>query len=114
MQGRLSALRWPTIIRIVMKRQKPTVEHQDPIRIVQLHGVAAAAPAPAANLTYRKGPLIKAVEVFTIFWGPAWKQTAHADMIGRLNTFFDVILTSALVDELAEYNVPKYPIKHGK
>jgi hypothetical protein len=35
-------------------------------------------------------------------------------MIGQLNAFFDFILTSPLIDQLAEYNVPKYAIKHGK
>jgi hypothetical protein len=75
----------------------------------------ALAPAAArAQLTYRNGPLIAAVEVFTIFWGPAWKQSAHTATIGQLNAFFDFILTSPLIDQLAEYSVPKYAITHGK
>jgi len=42
-----------------------------PIRIVPLHpGKAkAAAPQVTPKLTYRNGPLLTAVQVFTIFWG---------------------------------------------
>jgi hypothetical protein len=86
----------------------------DPIRIVPLHLPGALAPAAAAQLTYRNGPLISAVEVFTIFWGSAWKQAPPSSLIGQLNSFFDVILTSALLDQLTEYHVPRYTITHGR
>ena len=33
--------------------------------------------------------------------------------VAQLNTFFDDILTSALMDQLAEYSVPATPIGHG-
>ena len=57
--------------------------HADAIRIVPLFvaesvtqptAEAAAAPRTAPKLTYRNGPLLTAVEVFTIFWGAAWQQ----------------------------------------
>src|SRR4051794_14291055 len=86
----------------------------DAIRIVPLHTPHAAVAAAKPKLTYRKGPLISAVEVFTIFWGPKWKAAPQSAMIGELNGFFDFVLTSALVDQLTEYSVPKYPMKHGK
>jgi len=93
----------------------------DPIRIVPLHlpqeliGAAhGAAPGPAPHLTYRNGPLIQAVEVFTVFWGAAWNQAAQTPLMTSLNQFFDFILASALIDQLAEYNVPGQSIKHGK
>ena len=35
-------------------------------------------------------------------------------MMPELNNFFDFILTSPLIDQLAEYNVAKYKIGHGK
>jgi hypothetical protein len=95
----------------------------DAIRIVPLHvaGEAgkptadelAAAPAAAPHLTYRNGPLISAVEVFTIFWGAAW-QTTQAALATQINQFFDFVLTSTLIDQLAEYSVPAYAIGHGK
>ena len=97
--------------------------HGDPIRIVPLHVAdsvtqptveAAAGPATAPHLTYRNGPLLGAVEVFTIFWGTLWQQGAQNTMIGQINQFFDFILTSPLIDQLAEYNVPRQTIGHGR
>jgi hypothetical protein len=105
-----------------MARSKtPYVRTPDPIRIVPLHGqgkvlraLGEAAPAPAPRLTYRKGPLIAAVEVFTIFWGAAWKTSPQNTLIGRLNAFFDFVLTSPLIDQLSEYNAGGYKIAHGR
>ena len=92
----------------------------DPIRIVGLYvpeGVTAAvADVPAASppqLTYRGGPLLSAVKVFTVFWGSAWSKAPQSSLVGEINGFFDFILKSALIDQLAEYSVPKYPIGHG-
>ena len=90
----------------------------DPIRVVPLHlpdelRKLTAAPQPAANLTYRGGPLLTAVEVFTVFWGAAWSQSPQAEVMASVNQFFDFILTSALIDQLAEYNVPGQAISHG-
>ncbi len=82
-----------------------------PIRIVPLHGDALAAPAHAPSLTYRGGPLLTTVEVFTLFWGAAWRQ--DADLMQQLNQFFDTILVSTLIDQLGEYNVPGMAIGHG-
>ena len=95
--------------------------HGDPIRIVPLRlpdevqaPTAATVAAAAPQLTYRNGPLIAAAEVFTVFWGPAWQQGAPAALAVQLNGFFDFILTSPLIDQLAEYDVPAFPIRHGK
>src|SRR5262245_35200501 len=87
----------------------------DPIRIVPLHVPGGAAPAAAApaRLTYRGGLLMTAVQVFTIFWGKAWRSAPQAALVGELNQFFDVILKSALIDQLSEYNVTKYTIAQG-
>jgi hypothetical protein len=73
----------------------------------------AAAPAPAAQLTYRNGPLLTAVQVFTVFWGAAWQQAANASLVTKINQFFDFILTSQLMDQLGEYSVPGQNIGHG-
>jgi hypothetical protein len=97
--------------------------HGDPIRIVPLHlpdelgrptaDAALAGPAAAPQLTYRNGPLLTAVQVFTIFWGPAWQQSAQSAMITKVNQFFDSILASPLIDQLGEYSVPGKKIGHG-
>jgi len=92
-----------------------TVHRSDAIRTVplKLPETAAAPAAPkGAQLTYRGGPLLTAVEVFAIFWGSAWKQTA-ADLTVTVNKFFDFIVTSALLDQLAEYSTATLPIGHG-
>lgn len=96
--------------------------HGDAIRVVPLHlpdavrtptAEAAAAPAAPPQLTYRNGPLIASPEVFTFFWGPAWQST-QAALAAKVNQFFDDILTSALIDQLAEYSVAAYRIGHGR
>src|ERR1700687_1485791 len=93
---------------------------EDLIRIVPLHlpdqilkrPAALAAPA-TPELSYRGGPLLSAVKVFTIYWGDAWNQKAQADLASKLNAFFGFILTSPLIDQLTEYNVPNSSINHG-
>jgi hypothetical protein len=93
----------------------------DTIRIVPVHTVDdlgapahGAAPPPPPHLTYRGGPLLSAVQVFTVFWGAAWGSPPESDMANSLNAFFDFILTSPLLDQLAEYSVQGTPIGHGK
>ena len=111
--------------------KKPGVRHSpenskrvarlnDPIRIVPLHlpselwrpGVGIAAP-PAAQLTYRGGPLLEAVKVFTIYWGQAWQAAPNSYLANQINQFFKFVVSSALMDQLAEYNVPGKAIGHG-
>jgi len=97
--------------------------HADPIRIVPLHvagdagtptaDALAAVPAVTPHLTYRNGPLLSSVEVFTMFWGATW-QAAQSSLATQINQFFDFILTSPLIDQLAEYNVPGFSIGHGR
>jgi hypothetical protein len=95
--------------------------HADAIRIVPLYHAgdagqptvdAATVPAAPPRLTYRNGPLLTATEVFTVFWGTAWQQ-AHASLVTEINQFFDFILTSPLISQLAEYSVPGKQIGPG-
>jgi len=91
--------------------------HGDPIRVVPLRlpeEMKAAAATPP-QLTFRNGPLLSAVEVFTVFWGAAWQQSPQSDLANNLNQFFDFILTSPLIDQLSEYDVQGgQSINHGK
>ena len=93
---------------------------KDPIRIVPLHlpselyrPAEGIAPPPSAQLTYRGGPLLEAVKVFTIFLGQAWQTAPNSDLASQINQFFDFVLGGALMDQLAEYNVPGHAIGHG-
>src|SRR5713226_9991207 len=95
-------------------KARPSELHH-PIRIVPLHpGKAkAAAPQVAAQLTYRNGPLLTSVQVFTIFWGAPWNTSPQGALLTKLNQFFDFILTSQLLDQLSEYSVPNLKIGPG-
>jgi hypothetical protein len=87
---------------------------KDAIRIVPLHKPEAqAAPVSAPKLTYRSGPLITSVEVFTIFWGTSWQQEPAVGILAEMNRFFDSVLTSSLMDQLSEYSVAGQSIGHG-
>lgn len=85
-----------------------------PINIVPLYisGAAGVATTPA-KLVYNNGPLLANVQVFTIFWGTAWQQTPLSDTLQSINSFFDAVLTSSLIDQLAEYSTQTLPIGHG-
>jgi hypothetical protein len=84
----------------------------NPIQIVPLR-TEALAPVGTPRLTYRGGPLLTAVEVFIFFWGDAWTSEPRATLMGQLNDFFEFVVTSPLIDQLAEYNVQDYAIGHG-
>lgn len=86
-----------------------------PIRVVPMHRPEARADiaAVAPHLTYRNGPLLTAVQVFTVFWGSAWQQAPNCDLLEQINEYFDFILTSQLMDQMGEYNVPGQAIGHG-
>ena len=83
-----------------------------PIQIVPLR-IEAAAPSAAPNLTYRGGPLLTEAQVFVFYWGDAWQQEPQAGLVQRLNSFFDYVLASPLLDQLAEYGVQGKAIGHG-
>jgi hypothetical protein len=83
-----------------------------PIQIVPLR-TEAMAPLAKPNLTYRGGPLLSEVQVFAFFWGDAWQQDPQGALVQQLNDFFDYVLTSSLIDQLAEYSVPGMAISHG-
>jgi hypothetical protein len=86
-----------------------------PIRVVPMHRPEAASAAAAAipHLTYRNGPLLTAVQVFTVFWGSTWRQASNSDLLNQINQFFDYVLSSQLIDQLSEYSVPGQAIGHG-
>jgi hypothetical protein len=78
----------------------------------EIAGIAAPL-APAAKVTHHGGPVLTAVEVVTIFWGAAWGQSPQTTLAQDLNTFFDWILQSSLMDAMAEYSTAGNTIGHG-
>src|SRR3984893_5365440 len=100
-----------------MTTRQVSYAHGDSIRVVPLHlpDEMKVAPAVPPHLSYRNGPLLSAVEVFTVFWGATWQNAPQSDLAKNVNQFFDFILTSALIDQLSEYSVQGGPtISHGK
>jgi hypothetical protein len=100
---------------------EPLSPQTNPIRIVPLRvphdllrPTVDGEAALAAQLTYRNGPLMTSVQVYTIVWGSAWTKNPQKPLIAQLNQFFDSIVTSALIDQVTEYNVTGKTIKHGK
>ncbi len=92
----------------------------DPIRIVPLHlpielyrPAAGIATPPTAQLTYRGGPLLTGVKVFTVFWGQAWQTSSNSLLVTQINDFFKFVVNSSLMDQLSEYGVTGQAIGHG-
>src|SRR5437870_13438592 len=80
-------------------------------------GLVVAPPrvqAPSAQLTYRGGPLLTAVEVVTVFWGAAWSEATAQSTAQSLNAFFQFVVASPYIDQLAEYGTPQHPIGRGR
>ncbi len=75
---------------------------------------AAAVAAPSAQLVYQSGgTVLSAVEVVPIYWGTYWTGTEGSALSNKINGFYDYILTSSLMDLLAEYSTPTLTIGHG-
>jgi hypothetical protein len=89
--------------------------HSESIKVVPIHHdkISALKPAALPKLTYRNGPLLANVEVYTIYWGAGWGTTLST-LATTLNNFFTAILKSSLMTQMAEYNTTKYKIGNGK
>lgn len=97
----------------IAEQKTPHQVPQHPWRIVPLHSAPRMAAAATPALTYRNGPLLTSVQVFTVFWGSAWQDAANSAVAKQMNEFFDFILTSKLIDQLGEYSVAEKTIGHG-
>src|SRR5437879_11553989 len=92
-----------------------------PIRVVPMRGAGGlVVPAPpvraasAAQLTYRGGAVLTAVEVVTAFWGAAWNEATAQATAQALNGFFQFVVASPYLDQLAEYGTPRLKIGRGR
>ena len=94
------------------RKKKAHKHHGVPIRVVPMHPVTDAPATP--KLTYRNGPVLANVEIFTLFWGKGWQSAPSSGLISRINDFLAYILSSPLMDQLAEYSVAGQTIGHGK
>ena len=77
------------------------------------HGVSPIAGAPVPSLTNHGGTVLQAVQVVPIYWGAAWAGGTNATLASQIDSFFDFIVTSQLMDMLSEYSLAGTPIQHG-
>src|ERR1700738_5339193 len=77
------------------------------------HAVSPIPNAPAPVLTNHGGTVLQSVQVVPIYWGAAWATGPNATLPGQLDAFFDLIVTSSVIDLLGEYSLPGKPIQHG-
>lgn len=85
------------------------------ITVVPLRStVDFAAPAISAQLTYRGGPLLQHVKIFSVFWGSDWETSPASDTADQMNQFFQYIVTSPLMDQLGEYSTGNLTIGQGQ
>src|SRR6266705_2877600 len=68
----------------------------------------------AAQLTYRGGPLLTAVDVATVFWGAAWNEPGAQATAQSLNDFFQFVVASPYLDQLGEYSTAEQKIGRGR
>src|SRR5207253_10580403 len=101
-------------------RSERSTQHR-PIRVVPMRGIgglvapaARVAAPPAAQLTYRGGPLLTAVEVVTVYWGAAWNDATAQATAQSLNGFFQFLVSSPYSDQLGEYHTPQQKIGRGR
>ena len=95
------------------KQEHPHAKPLRPLSVVPLYTAPRIAAAVPPQLTYRGGPLLTAVELFTVFWGKIWRDATETALSKQLNEFFDFVLTSKLIGQLAEYNVDGKTISPG-
>src|SRR5207249_1235592 len=67
-------------------------------------GQPHVAPA-TAHVTYNNGPLLTAVQVFTVFSGTKGSGSGGSVMMQNLNKVFQALVVSPLVNQLEEYSV---------
>jgi hypothetical protein len=86
-----------------------------PTREFVAPGITFARDAvPAPLLVNHGGPVLGSVEVVPIYWGAAWANGSNAQLAAQLDSFFDFILTSSLMDMLRQYSTATTTIQHGR
>ncbi|MGI8952261.1 MAG: hypothetical protein ACR2FN_11860 [Chitinophagaceae bacterium] len=103
------------IVPLLIQKSSPSTTHvKKGSGDENLFHVPSTAQVPKPHLIYNGGTLIQNVDVFTVFWGANWNNTASYKILAQdINKFFSVILTSSLIDQLSEYNSSTHSIGHG-
>jgi len=93
---------------------KEKMTHQIvPTRVPSKHYDALMAAGPQ-SLVYHGGPVLTSVQIKAVLWGDPWtNDPAASGMVAPIGNFLQWIVTSALIDQLAEYSPPTQKIVHG-
>lgn len=116
---------WSEMPGAVLRSTVPPACHHEPsphpgsrvrrrANIVPPYSPVGHAPLAPPLLTYRGGPLLTNVDLFTFFWGEAWNAAPLQRLALRLQEFLAFAVASPLVGQLAEYAVPGQPIGTGR
>jgi len=71
-----------------------------------------AVPNASGNLTYRGGPVLQNVKVFTVYWGNNVQFSGTGTQ--SLDAFYKAVIASPYYDWLNEYNTPSPSQKFGR
>jgi hypothetical protein len=74
---------------------------------------SAFGAGAVSRVVYQGGPVIGAVRVLPIYWGAAWSTAENTQLAAQLDGFLTFLVTSTLMDMLAEYSTAARPISRG-
>jgi hypothetical protein len=102
--------------------ENPVVSRRDSIRVVPLalpQELTAITEGSGRQreprFTFRRGPIVESAEVTAVFIGSEWRRRQGLSrQSNQLADFLDVIVKSALIDQLAEYNTKRRTIRYGR
>jgi hypothetical protein len=85
-----------------------------PLRAQKNDLFLAAPRTPFTALSYRGGHIVENPEVFTIYVGNSWATAPKKKMKKLYQLFFEKLVVSEMMDQLAEFNTEEYKIGKGK
>src|ERR1700674_3663810 len=69
---------------------------QQPMADGDLYDGKPHLAAASGQLTYRGGPLLQQVQVYSVYWGASWQSSASAPpLVGKIDQFFRDILVGS-------------------
>jgi hypothetical protein len=92
---------------------KPSTIVPPHTRLPADYPISLDAPALGPGLQYFGGPVIESVQIVCIFWGASWTAGSDVNLATQIEGFFDFLVTSILMDMLAEYSTKATQIQHG-
>ncbi|HEY0395133.1 MAG TPA: hypothetical protein VGD01_11625 [Candidatus Elarobacter sp.] len=73
-----------------------------------------AAGPQQQTVSYHGGALLQSVTTRAAFLGAVWNAEPHASLRGRIEAFLAFLVTSDVIDNLAEYGTNGLTVSHGR